>query len=268
MKRILSVGMAGLLLAIAGAALAYPSLLGPTGGTNLPTANVIGEGKFDFAFDWFNQKVKETYDVGGTPVEFKTNAAKVFRVLYGFAPNLEGGLGYTSQKLTAEGGGDYESISLDNWNLNIKYLTPLTLGEAAWSVGAVYEKFKEDLGKTWQIYFVGTKVFQPATDLSPGVRGSLGVNYSKSQNGESVSAVRPFVAIDLAFRKGLSFTAEYQLKDSDFDEKALMSVALRYPFTPELTGQIGFSNGFRGVSGSDKYDLLVGVKYTFTSMMR
>jgi hypothetical protein len=238
------------LIIAAGAAFAYPSLVGPTGGANLPVANVAAEGQWSIAVDYFNQSSDGL------------GAAMPVRVLYGIGNNFEVGAMYTFQ--------DGDFVSLDVWGLNAKYLTPLTFGGFNWSVGALYEKFNDFDFSAIQGYFVGTRVLSEGTESSPAVRGTVGINWTQvdatfDEVSEKTDAFRPFLDLDVAFKGGANVTAEYQFENDDFDSKALASLVVRYPFTPNWSAQIGLSNAFRGISGGDDYDLLVGVNYKMTS---
>lgn len=246
MKKLMFIGMVIALLAITGAAFAYPSLLGPTGGANLPVANVVPAGQWNVALDWFNQSSDGV------------DSATSFRVLYGLGDTLEFGAVYTKQ-------GTNSDIDLDTWGLNAKFLTPLTLADFAWSLGATYQKFNDsalDDAKFYQLYFVGTRVLSEGSEEAPAVRGTVGVNWTEFDfAGFKTDAFRPFVDVDFAFKTGTNVTLEYQFENSDLDAEALSSIVVRHPINENWSAQIGFSNGSRGVVGGDNHDLLIGVNY-------
>ena len=247
MKKVLVLSLVALVIA-AGAVCAYPSLLGPTGGANLPVANVAAEGQWSVAVDYFNQSSDGV------------DAAIPVRVLYGIGNNFEVGAMYTLQNTDG-------SDSLDTWGINGKFLTASVLGGFNWSVGGVYENISDIDLTAFQAYLVGTRVLVEGTETSPAIRGTVGLNWTKVDYDDGdTDAFRPFVNVDLGFKGGTNVTAEYQFKNSDIDDDALASIVIRHPFTPNWSGQIGFTNGFRGISGSDDFDLLIGVNYKMTTL--
>ena len=235
MKRIFALGILVVALA-AGAAFANPSLLGPTGGVNLPTADVAGLSELDIALDY--------QDVNDAGME----EAYPLRLVYGVSENTEIGFDFAKQ-----------DDNLDSWGLNAKFATPVTLGGFNWSGGIVYKQLNDGDEDGYGLYWVGSRLINEPAEGTPAARMSLGVSYIDADTlGD---AFRPFVAVDFEFSNGASVIAEYQFKDSELDDEAMGAIALRYPFSEGFTGQVGFTNGMRGVGGMDDYDFFVGVDF-------
>ncbi|HEX2951764.1 MAG TPA: hypothetical protein VHV83_19690 [Armatimonadota bacterium] len=263
------------LLALSTASLwAYPSLLGPTGGANLPVASVVGQGKFNVAFD--AQIVDKSTGDG--------NAYNT-RVLLGLSKNVEVGANYVSQSVLDEYGNSYDDITNDTFGANFKLL--LTNSNTAnLAIGTVYQgNIDDDNFSSVEVYGVVSAVLGNGNNSSlPGIRGSVGVNWTQV-NGytyytyyypsgytdsyaveDSWSAIRPFASLDIAFPmsngRAIRIMGEYQMKGSDLPEdiesKPLISLVLRIPFSDYFSAEIGTSNAYRGVTGGDKQNIFVG----------
>jgi len=252
MKKLLSLGMAAALLVVTSAAFALPTLTGPTGVVDTPTADVAAPGQFTIAADWYDFGAADWYDFG---IESSSVNLIPIRLNYGVAPNFEVGAMYT----VSDGDGS------DAWGLNAKYMTPFTLGDAEWSIGASYwywDMTDADLSAI-QGYFVGTKSFTPDEEGNTVVKGSLGISYTNyDAEVDSEGAFRVFANLEATFANKLSVGAEFQLKDSDIEDDPLSSIVIRYPFTPALTGQVGFTNSLLG-RGSPDHNIFAGLAYTF-----
>lgn len=253
MKRLVLLA-AVVLVAATGAVQAYPSLLGPTGSVNLPTAAVNAPEKLNVAVDYYDNG----YEGGATDVD----AAIPIRLLYGVSQNVEVGATYTIQNGKVAG----KSVDLDSWGLNFKYYNPIISGKSGWAIGAVHSEFTDDdLDNNFtQLYWVGSSVLSAGTGTSPKVTGSFGINWTSLESfGADDDAFRPYVVLDFAFPSKLILSMEYQLKDSDVESDALSSIVARYPFSDKVSGQIGFSNGIRGVVGGNDHNFLAGLNVRF-----
>ncbi|HEY3378361.1 MAG TPA: hypothetical protein VGL77_12790, partial [Armatimonadota bacterium] len=131
MKKMLSLGVVAGLLTMASAVWAYPSLLGPTGGANLPLATVVERGVAQVAVD-------KAFLSNQDDSEARSDFA--IRALYGVAKNTEIGVTYNDNKTTNELD---EQIHSGNWGVNAKYLLPLNVVNTAFAVGGVYQKYDE-----------------------------------------------------------------------------------------------------------------------------
>jgi len=245
----------GALLALASGAYAYPTLTGPTGGAVLPDADVAGLGQLNVAADWVNE---DTFlGVSGLDVD----PAFPVRATFGVAPGWEVGAAYTFQNVPNASG------NLDGWGVNAKYQLKYALAGANLAIGAQYQDLNDlDLQAT-NIYLVGTKRFTAASERGPGVTASLGLNFVDADLASvSDSSFRPYLMATLDFTNKASVVAEYRFKDSDFDNKALSALTVRYPFSPALTGQIGVTNSFRGIFGGEDHNVFAGINYSWGGM--
>lgn len=277
MKQLLVLGMA---VALTGAALAYPTLLGPTGGANLPVARTVEQGKIVVALNFLADGETYNFDFGsyGTETDEYSNTINV-AVLYGATPNLEIGATYNNQDVdwtttpaatvTQAGvteGTETGNVDLSNWGVNAKYVFADVFPGTNIGVGGLYQFFDSNDMNVYQLYAAATKVFTEGGDGAPVIRGTLGVNYTAfdRDNDESNNTTRPFANVDFVFANKMNVAVEYQLKTDDtFETDDLSSIVLRYPFTDNLTAQLGYTNSFRGVAGSDGHNLLAGVSYAF-----
>ena len=254
MKKVLTLGLAVALVAAAGAAMAYPSLLGPTGGTNLPTAKVVKQGTLAVAYDYFANDM--------TVAGLDMDATSAFRLLYGVTDKAELGITYNTQEVSLVGGGP--STDFDNWGLNDKYNFAAEDADFEPAAGVVYQDYNDADFSVTQLYLVGSKLFR-AGEGGTSFRGSLGVNWTKvnfSGAGDT-DAFRPYINLDFGFSNGLTLTGELQLKDSDIDDDPLTSLVLRYPFSKGLAAQLGISNEFRGVAGGPDHSLTFGITWNY-----
>ena len=251
----LTLGLAVAMLAAACAAYAYPTLAGPTGLVNVPTAEVASAGQFVAALDYYNSKDNGKTDSNSYP----------FRVLYGFGNNLEVGVGYDSDALSMTSYPDEtETLSTSTkalWDVNAKYKIPSYFG-ADWAVGALYGQANTDPDNTnvTQVYLAGTKDFSTG-EGAPSIKGTIGVNWTQVKATVTNSAWRFFLGAEAIVMPNLSVLADVQTKDSDLDRNAMWSAAARYAFTPVLSAQLGFTNG--PIIGANDTNLLLGVDYTF-----
>ena len=235
MKKLFTLGIA---LAFACAAYAYPTLTGPTGLANLPTAGIVGAGGFNVAVDYYDMDGEEAIPI---------------RLLYGLNDTVELGASYWMQD------------GVDAFMLNAKWVTPLTLLDMPWALGLQYADFDFD-GTATQFYFVGTRPLLEGDDTMPAINGTFGVNWTMYEEDDALDdedAFRFFLGFDATFANNLMLALEYQTKSSDLDEDALWSLLARYPFTETITGQIGYTNGFGGVIGLDDSNLFAGVNFAW-----
>jgi hypothetical protein len=234
MKKLLSLGIAAALMAIATAAYAYPTLYGPTGLAVTPTAAIQPMGQFNIAVDYANTDPDETIPV---------------RVLYGIGESFEVGATYFEAEDNA-------------WDINGKWLTPLTLGGFDWALGAVYVDM--DAGSAQNLYFTGTRALTEGDDTMPALAGTIGLDYIKTDPdaANGTSKVRIMAGLDAMFANNICASLEYRTEGSGIDAEAGKTIAVRYAFTDALSGQLGFSNTFGLIAGDDM-ELFAGVNYAF-----
>lgn len=257
MRKLLSLGIVVGLLATACAAYAYPSLAGWTGTGVLPTAAVAPAGQFQVAADFYN--AEDT--VGQIPAD----SAFPIRLLYGLGSRVEFGAGFTFQQAADN--------DANTWNVNAKWLTPLTPLGFDWSLGARYASTDLSIldvtANTTNVYFVGTRNFSGNDDMDdttnmPGINGTVGVNWtSLSGDVTDEDGFRVFGGLELMFNK-FSLSADVQSELDEFDTNALYSIAARYPFGRTIAAQVGYTNAdATGINGSDNSNIFAGLKFAF-----
>lgn len=230
--------MLGIALTLVCAAYALPARFGYTGQTVIPTAMVAPAGQVQIAADWVDENV---------------NALYPFRVLVGIGANCEVGAAYLAE-------------NTDNaWGLNAKWVTPLTLGEMPWALGAVYIKFDDRDESLAQLYFVGTKTLVEAGEVSPAFHGTIGLNWTELKDGFDESEVRGFIGLEAAFPSKLRISADYQTKASsiDYNGRSLWAAKVSYAMTKALTLEAGVNNGLYYGRRDDKK--FAGIAYVFNS---
>jgi hypothetical protein len=258
-------------LALTTSAFAYPSLLGPTGGANLPTAAVVEQGGNALAID------AQFYDANTTGLD----NAYALRVERGIAKNMELGLTMTLQQID----GAPSDINEDSFGINAKYLLINNPDGVSLGIGGVYQNFANadsdvdflsynapaaNVQSYTQWYGVLTAKLADARNGSPGLRGSVGVNVTNASvdledtSGDfwttSQSATRPFVSLDLAFHGSIHLTGEYQAKDDSFDVNPITSLVLRVPISHGGALELGTSNATYGVFGDNDQHAFAGLE--------
>ncbi len=119
----------------------------------------------------------------------------------------------------------------------------------------------------FQVYGVFTKAFRAGT---ADVHGSVGLNWTDINFGGmysgSQNAFRPFASVNWAFPSHLNLAVDYQFRSSELESDALFSLVARYPLTPVLTGEVGFTNmNMDGMTGNSTAGFFAGVNYIFAS---
>lgn len=194
-------------LLAAGAARAFPSLAGPTGSGVLPTAEVLGKGDVDIAYDFF----ANAQDV--EIVESK-------RVVLGVLPNTEIGYALTSAK-------DVPAVG-KSWH--VKY--------RAWhdemnevSLGYRGGNGPDTLGPdvhTRQVFVAGTRHLVRGVSLLDDISATAGLNWTELTVGDDKkTAARPYLAVKALTILNLGLCLDVQFPDQDIDDDPLYSVTLR-----------------------------------------
>lgn len=242
------------------AAFGYPALTGPSGLVATPTAWVTPTGGFTFAADYYF--TQEAVGVVQDTIPL--------RVLYGIAPNTEVGIGGW---ISRAGGQDATALQA-----NVKYLTPLHPLGANIAVGAIFAGSRAtaspaftDRAETWHLYLVGTHECLPGGDGRIGVTGTLGVNWTGIEAGAfDGSGFRGTAGVKVMLPNRLTIVAEAQAARSELgDAKPLTSIALRYPITEELKGEIGYTNASfaaAGLTHAEDHNIFAGLTYRWEGM--
>jgi hypothetical protein len=235
MKNLLLLGLA-LVLVLAGAAFAYPTLTGPTGLATLPTAATLPAGQLALAADYYDTSdgiIENTFPL---------------RVTFGLAESWEIGAAYLSQ------------TDANLWAVNTKFGPLLNLLGFDWSAGAQYaqQDFPVNDETVMQAYWVGDMVMSEGGEGQPTLGLTVGVNWTDSDLLDT-DAFRAFVGIQAGFASDFSVGAEYQTKDDDIEAEALWSVFARLGLTDSLAVQAGWTNG--PFFGTNDHNLFVGVNF-------
>ena len=245
MKQSLSLAMAMVCLAVAGTAMAYPSLAGPTGTGVLPSAVVAGAGQLNIA-------------ANGYAAQQVSDPILPILVEYGAGKNMEVGGGITAGDITS-------------WSLNGKLSYPsndrggpdFAIGGRFAYVNTANDGFARD---AYQVYGVASKDFHSSGTY---LRGSVGLNltdlhYAATDN--SVNALRAFVSVNFSLPNRMNLAIDYQFRNIGLESSAMYSVVARYPFTESFAGEVGFTNmNLDGVTGNDATGFFAGINYIFTS---
>lgn len=267
-KRILGVTV---LLAIAGAAYAYPTLTGPTGIVAVPTADVVGMAGVRVAADYYAIADDDLGLDDTTPLRVQAGLLKIVEVGAAFWPV------------------SLDDSDADTWALNAKVHSPIGFFGFDLAAGAQYAVtgidtvtlpvqtgraialpiVGDDDIKTTQFYAVGTRSLIPIQGVNSisDVRASLGANWTQIDVGdETNSAVRAFTGVEVLLLNKLSVAAEYQTKDEDVgDDEPISSLVARYRVNDRLTVQAGYTNaGYNlGLAGSDDHNFFAGASLGF-----
>jgi len=279
MKLWLSVLLCAALLATgAASALAVPSLAGPTGLVMLPTADIAPTTEWQIAVGHRSFNTAQMYDTEDVEMSIW-----VFSGLKGVADDAE--LWVAFQRAT---NGEDSNV----WEYGAKYLIGENLlprgtflGGTKVAVGASLGRWSDAVGfgaagmysdaasdvETLRAYLVATKQFVPTyTGEWPwgepsGTRivGSAGLMYLRVDPdiGNDDSLVRPFLGVQCYGRRNLELLAEYRLKDSDLEDDALFSIAIRKPWGTSTSLEIGLTNASPiGLATGDQ-DMYVRLTY-------
>lgn len=251
---------------IAGSCWAYPSLLGPTGGANLPVADTAGLGRVEVGIDYIDNSGVTLVDDQGNP--WNTGDSFSTRVLFGVSPDAEIGVTFNGQSVSNSSinndffdSGDDASF----WGVNAKYVWPHKDTDASFGVGGVFQEYSSsESTNLTQFYAVASQIIARATTSTPGIRGSLGANWTMDNNGDST--VRPFAVLDMAFAGGLHLSGEYQVKNYNFGDNAPISSAVaRFPLDRRhtLVADIGLTNAYQGIYGDQHHHFFIGANFIF-----
>ncbi len=233
MRRYLLLGM---VVALVGAAFAYPTLTGPTGLITLPTASSLPAGQISLAADYYN--------TSDGPVE---NSYPV-RATLGLASSIEVGAAYLFQD------------NADMWVLNAKLSPIINLIGFDWGAGAQYAK--QNLTPAdetvFQLYWVGTMMMSDVDEGQPAIGLTVGANWTDSDLLDD-NTLRFFAGVEAGFANNFSLIAEYQTEDEDFETDPVWSVGARFGFTDAISAQVAWTNG--PFFGRGEHNLTAGINF-------
>ncbi len=270
------------LFAATGAVYAYPSLLGPTGGANLPTAAVEKTGQLEFALDYVQEGDRDI--IGSPAVNIATREdlgdTKSLRMLYGLLPGMEiGGKmdfeHWNTSNVDLNDGSTimFSSSDYNLWGANAKYQLPFQIANLTWAVGGEYNRIPTSTENWTQGYAVGSFPCYCGTGALSAIRCSVGGNwtrYRETDEDYSEDDTRGFLSIDLAFANKWSLIGEYQsTTKKDASTHPLTSLVARTPLGGRLAGQVGVTNGENGglfvgspISIGYRHYLFAGLEYS------
>ncbi len=235
MKRMAFLAAVVLVLAVACAAGAYPTLGGPTGLLVVPTTDVTPVRTVDAAFDWANLS--------------QDGQGYVLRGLFGAVEGLEVGAAYTHVSGTASG----RLVGADA-KLQLRTQPRSSFGLAVGGVlnNSSSHRFDDD-NSFVQLYAVASKDLTTRTaDLATvavRVRANVWLLYDSA---EDEGGIRPFVGVEFTQAEGGQLLLEYQVRA----HRDISSIALRYPLAAGLSVQAGMSNLYE-----DSHQLTIGAAY-------
>jgi len=222
-----------------GAGLAHPSLGGPTGLVALPTADVLSLGQVEAALDGTSAD-----DANVFPLRVAAGLGRGIEV-WGLWANVRD----TTNRVTGYGG-KMPLIKIPIVGLSI-------------AGGAGFYK-EHGGGDLRTLYVVGRQELSRA-------RLHLGLLYQKVDDaGLSAHAMRPFAGLEVTLGRDKTLVLEGRKRWAAFDDKDLMSAAVRWPIyrAPRLgilrnaiMAEVGVTNGaFLGRAG-DATHLFLGLNY-------
>lgn len=246
MSKALACGMALIVLALAGAAYAYPTLSGPSGLMIIPTGTISPSG-VEMAADW-QSLPNNGYSI---PV----------RALMSVGNALEAGLVYDHLNANAP-----ENRILGG---NLKFVGFNFLGGKS-ALGAQYLRGRDQSDNEtdyYQGYFAWTSNFDMEDDDYSNMALTLGANWTTARPVDVVdstdkSGVRYFAGLTVYLTDDLQLMGEFQSKNTQIgDQAATTSYGLRYRFNDEVSGQVGFTNSL-GIYSLDHPGVFAGLDFT------
>lgn len=246
MSKALFLGMVAVVLACAGITPAYPTISGPSGMSYIPTGKIAPTG-IELAADWHKLDVGDSIP---------------FRVLLSVGRGIEVGASYDPFSSKA--------VSNPAWGVNAKgSFLRFFGGESALGVqfrrerGARDDFFASNTDFI-QGYFAWTTDFSAETVDYSNIAITLGTNWTRVKpfEGQEEFAVRGFAGATIFLTRDISLMAEYQTKNAKVgDADPVTSVAARYRFNPDVSAQVGMTNGI-GLSGTTDHTIFAGIDLT------
>ena len=262
--------LAAFVIAVSGgAAVAMPSLGGPTGIVSCPNALVAPQGQLQTAITYQKQKTSAgMYDVKAD--------YWALNLLTGVSEKAElwGAYAIAKQKTPTE------SKTANMWALGGKFqFASEPKDSASLALGGSWEGWSDvsigglgwDDATVWKLYLVATKDFSPQGEdwewSGSGTKmlGSLGLmwlNWS-GDLGIDDSLVKPYLGLEFVGAGGTALGLEYRWKDSDIDMKSVFSAVLRHAFSPEVEAEIGTTNAGPSGVGLSKQNFFLRLGYNF-----
>lgn len=247
-KAFFTLALVAILLAAAGTAFGYPSLLGPTGLALTPTADIGRFGSLQIAATFYNTKD----DIAGL------DNTEMARAAFVVLPEIEVGAAFWRAK---PAGGNTDTMSA-----NAKIKLPLSLIGGNTAVGAILARTNGPVGPdetTTCAYIANTRGLLGIPGGAQTFRLTLGANWTRIEDGTSVDGIRGFAGLEFDIMDGFTVAAEYQMKKSDLgDTDPLTSVVGRLAISENLVLEAGVTNAdpvTGGFTAMSEHNLFAGV---------
>lgn len=237
------------LLASCGAALAYPTLTGPTGQAVIATAEMARPG-LTLAADW----VDLTMDSSGG-----IEAAIPIRANFALGDAAEIGVLYDPF--------DSDLPLKDALGINAKVnIGSIFNGDMV--LGGQYRRERmvdDEYDGYLQGYYAWTTDFGDCQVDISNLTLTWGVNWTQVEPavGDTVDDVRGFAGATLRLTRVIQLLAEYQTRSTDLgDDDPISALSARFFFSPSVAAQAGFTNAV-GMRGTADQAFFAGLNLTF-----
>lgn len=255
MKLLLTAALAAVLLAAAGIASGYPSLLGPTGEVAVPTADVADLGALQLAATFYNTEDDD----------LALDNTIIARATFGLLPILEVGAAFWRADIVGE--------ELDTISANAKLKLPFSLIGGSTAVGAIVARTDALIGDeltTTYAYLVNTRGLLGIPGGSTPLKLTLGANWTRIENGDSVDDIRGFAALQFDLMDAVSIAAEYQMESEDLgDADPLTSLVGRVNLGENWAIEGGITNAdplTAGFTAADEHNLFISLIFGWGGM--
>lgn len=240
--------LAGLLLGATGTAFGYPSLIGPTGLTVVPTADAAPLGGLQVAATMYT-----TEDDALT-----LDNTLIARATFGVFPMLEVGAAFWRT--------DFAGDDLDTISANAKFVLPIGLIGGDTALGAILARTNVPIGSditTTYLYVANSRGIFGIPGGIQTLQFTIGANWTQFENGVSVDGLRGFAGLELALMDTLSVAAEYQTESDDLgDADPLTSLVARLAISDNFILEAGVTNAnpiFAGFNATDEHNLYASI---------
>jgi len=194
----------------------FPTLMGPTGLIEVPTAETVGDRALRLTFSVTDEDVGEQLPL--------------LNLTYGLSPWTEIGFGYHRLDPTAGDAGD--GIAL---YAKYRFADETEANPAL--AGGVWFRDVDRFGEWLSVYGVVTKRLRTLGTLG-SLHGHLIVSYQRRSNGETVDDFVPSLGLEYRHPAGTSAVLEYVFEtDVTLEDYA---IGIRQQLLPRLSGHLGF----------------------------
>jgi len=248
MRLLLMAALAVVLLAAAGIAYGYPSLLGPTGQVATPTADTANLGALQLAGTFYNTEDDDLV----------LDNTLIARGTFGLLPILEAGAAFWRADVAGE--------EIDTISANAKFRLPISLIGGTTAVGAILARTDVPIGDeltTTYVYLANTRGLLGIPGGSTPFKLTLGANWTQIENGISVDDIRGFASLQFDLMETISIAAEYQMESEDLgDADPLTSIVGRVGLGENWAIEGGVTNAdpfTAGFTATDEHNLFLSL---------